>query len=255
MNKLFLDIGNSFVKSATVNNGHYEVNHSFEINTVLVDGIQLISKSSTPDEVYISSVADADEVDTLKLMIQDAWKIIPVQLTSQKQCCGLTTGYADFTQLGDDRWFALQGALGIYSEPTIVIDAGTALTIDAVVDGQHQGGFIVPGVYTMRRSLASDTAALIDYNDIKINESEEGASQLLASNTSSAILGGTLYMAGALINQVIRDLNSQVQTQFKVIMTGGESIQLCSLLDFEYDYIPDLVLQGMVNVEESVKNS
>jgi type III pantothenate kinase len=253
MIKLFLDIGNSYVKWATVIDGNYEVHESIQINTLLDEGIDYLCKYGKPDEVYISTVADAAKVDALKLFIQNMWHVFPIQLNAQQHCCGLTSGYDDFTQLGVDRWFALQGAIGIYSVPTIVIDAGTALTIDAVIDGQHQGGFIVPGVHTMRKSLAANTADLSEIDELIVQEQSNDSSQLLATNTSSAILAGTLYMAGAFINQVVNDLNSKVQTRFKVIMTGGESAQLCSLLDFEYDYIPDLVLQGMVNVEESVK--
>jgi len=254
MNKLFLDIGNSFIKYSTVINGEYTVHDSLSLDDLLLNGLDSFGFPYFPDTVYFSTVADADKVDALKLLIQNEWQVFPIQLTAQKTCCGLTSGYDNFNQLGDDRWFAMQGAIGIYDIPIIVVDAGTALTIDAVVDGQHLGGFIVPGMNTMRQSLATNTADLLDVrtSDIKSDSNEL---LLLGTNTASAILGGTLYMAAAFINQVINDLNNQVGTQFKIIMTGGESEQLCRLLDFEYDYIPDLVLQGMVNVEESVKNS
>jgi len=254
MNKLFLDIGNSFIKWSTVINGEYTIYNPVQLDELLSRGLTSFSLGVVPDVVYFSSVANADHVDSLKQIIQNEWQVLPIQLTAQKSCCGLTSGYDNFNQLGDDRWFAMQGALGVYSVPTIVIDAGTALTIDAVVDGKHLGGLIVPGMNTMRQSLAINTANLLDVSNNDIN-SDINEIQLLGTNTTSAILGGTLYMAAAFINQVISDLNNQVGTQFKVIMTGGESAQLCCLLDCEYDYIPDLVLQGMVNVEESVKNS
>ena len=254
MNKLFLDIGNSFIKYSTVINGEYTVYDSILLDDLLFNGLDFFGIPNFPDIVYFSTVANPDKVDALKLLIQNEWQVIPIQLTAQKSCCGLTSGYENFNQLGDDRWFAMQGAIGIYNVPTVVVDAGTALTVDAIVDGQHLGGLIVPGMNTMRQSLATNTADLFDVcrSDMRPDNNEM---LLLGTDTSSAILGGTLYMAAAFINQVIYDLNNQVGIQFKVIMTGGESEQLCRLLDFEYDYIPDLVLQGMVNVEESVKNS
>ncbi|WEJ62423.1 type III pantothenate kinase [Thiomicrorhabdus lithotrophica] len=254
MNKLFLDIGNSCIKYSTVTNGDYNIHNSILLDDLLLNGLDSFGFPYFPDTVYFSTVADADKVDALKLLIQNEWQVFPIQLTAQKSCCGLTSGYDNFNQLGVDRWFAMQGAIGIYDIPIIVVDAGTALTIDAVVDGQHLGGLIVPGMNTMRQSLATNTADLLDVrtSDIKSDSNEL---LLLGTNTASAILAGTLYMAASFINQVINDLNNQVGTQFKIIMTGGESEQLCRLLDFEYDYIPDLVLQGMVNVEESVKNS
>lgn len=254
MNKLFFDIGNSFIKCSVVTNDEYTVLNPILLDDLLLNGLDSIGHQIDPDIVYFSTVANPDKVDALKLLIQKEWQVIPIQLTAQKTCCGLTSGYENFNQLGDDRWFAMQGAIGIYNVPTVVVDAGTALTVDAIVDGQHLGGLIVPGMNTMRQSLATNTADLFDVrrSDMRPDNNEM---LLLGTDTTSAILGGTLYMAAAFINQVIYDLNNQVGTQFKVIMTGGESEQLCRLLDFEYDYIPDLVLQGMVNVEESVKNS
>lgn len=254
MNKLFLDIGNSFIKWSTVIDDDYTVHTPVLFDDLLSQGLGCLNLKSIPDIVYFSTVANAEQVDNLKLIIQTDWQVFPIQLTAQKSCCGLTSGYDNFSQLGDDRWFAMQGALGIYSVPTIVVDAGTALTIDAIVDGKHLGGLIVPGMTTMRQSLAINTADLLDVSQSDI-PSITNQSQLLGTDTTTAILGGTLYMAAAFINQVISDLNNQVGTQFKVIMTGGESEKLCRLLDTDYDYIPDLVLQGMVNVEESVKNS
>ncbi|MEA1988654.1 MAG: type III pantothenate kinase [Pseudomonadota bacterium] len=254
MTKLFLDIGNSFIKWSTVINGEYTIYAPVHLDELLSLGLGSFNLNEMPDVVYFSTVANAEKVDSLKQIIQNEWQVLPIQLTSQKSCCGLTSGYENFNQLGDDRWFAMQGALGIYSVPTIIVDAGTALTIDAVVDGKHLGGLIVPGMSTMRQSLANNTADLLDVSKSDMS-SDINKMQLLGTDTTSAILGGTLYMAAAFINQVINDLNNQVGTQFKVIMTGGESEQLCRLLDSTYDYIPDLVLQGMVNVEESVKNS
>lgn len=252
MNKLFLDIGNSSVKWATVSDETYEVHEPFSFEKIEEDGLSCFEVSAVPDVVYFSSVGDALRVDQLKLAIQQLWQVFPVQLTAQQLCCGLTSGYSDFTQLGDDRWFAMQGALGIYSEPTIVVDAGTALTVDAILEGKHLGGFIVPGLYIMRQSLSKNTQNLPLANDTQVR-GDDYKDNLLATNTTQGILGGTLYMSVSFINELVTDLNNQLNTRFKLIITGGDARKICTLLDHEFDYVPDLVLQGMVNVEESVK--
>lgn len=254
MKKIFLDIGNSYIKIATVINGQYELLEPITFETLFVDGLTCLEIDGGYDEVYFSSVGKSSSVDKLKSLIQETWQVFPIQFTSQQQCCGLTSGYKDFSQLGDDRWFAMQGAIGIFEQSFIIVDAGTALTIDAVMDGVHLGGFIVPGMFTMRKSLSTNTHNLKLLTNPESNL-ESKSSSLLANNTQDAILGGSLYMTASFINHLVNDLNHQLQTQFKLILTGGESKALFSLLDYDFDYIPDLVLQGMVNVEESVKKS
>jgi len=256
MNKLFLDIGNSQLKWASVVDGEYLQSQSIALNRVIDSQLDCLNLESIPDEVYFSTVGKPQLVDNLKLLIQTVWQVLPVQLTSQQTCCGLKSGYEDFSALGDDRWFAMLGAIGVYDTPVIVIDAGTALTIDSVIDGQHKGGFIVPGLSTLRTSLANSTADLSDFSQSStegLNDIDKTDGSVLAVDTKSAILGGTLYMTAAFINQVVSDLNHQFSTQFKLIVTGGDAKVLASLIDSQFDYIPDLVLQGMVNVEESIK--
>ena len=252
MNKIFLDIGNSYIKWASVTDEGYALHEPLTIEEVIDSELSAFDFDEVIDEVYFSSVGNSDGVDALKSLIQSEWQILPIQLTSQKSCCGLTSGYDNFSQLGDDRWFAMLGGVDMYSQPIVVVDAGTAITIDAVVEGQHLGGLIVPGLYTMRKSLATNTADLADYSMPQLSESESTPT-LLATDTASAILGGTLYMTASFINQVIDDLNRQLETQLKVLLTGGEAPQLLPLLDEEVEFIPDLILQGMVAVEESVK--
>ncbi|VAW46162.1 Pantothenate kinase type III, CoaX-like [hydrothermal vent metagenome] len=257
MNKLFLDIGNSRVKRALVSRGDYEVLPAVDLKMFLSnDSFDCFFKNKKIDAIYITSVTTHDNLERIKSLIQEQCQLFPIVLTSQKSACGLTSGYTDFHKLGDDRWMAMQGAIGFYKEPFVVISAGTAMTIDAVMDGKHLGGFIVPGLKSLRSSLAMDTAALsvIDKGSLLdcTNSANKGC---LAMNTEAAILGGTLYMTVAYINTLIADLNAQMKTAFKVILTGGNAKQLHSLINAECELIPDLVLQGMINIEESVKNN
>ena len=255
MNKLFLDIGNSRVKRALVSRGNYEVLPPIDLEVFLKSNdFDCTLQNKKIDAIYMTSVTTHDNLERIKSIIQEQCQLFPVILTSQKSSCGLTSGYTDFHKLGDDRWMAMQGAIGFYKAPLIVISAGTAMTIDAVMDGKHLGGFITPGLKSLRSSLALDTAALSVIDEDSLLDADNSAQKgCLAMNTEAAILGGTLYMTVAYINTLIADLNAQMQTEFKVILTGGNAKQLSSLISVESELIPDLVLQGMVNIEESVK--
>ncbi|MBF6057576.1 type III pantothenate kinase [Thiomicrorhabdus heinhorstiae] len=255
MNKLFLDLGNSRIKWASVYDDEYEYGGAESIENFFGDGNErILEEIGEPDEVYFTSVAGEEVIDNLKTFVQKNWRLIPIQMSAQKDCCGLVSGYTKPSALGDDRWMAMQGALGYYSDPCIVIDAGTALTIDAILDGRHLGGFIVPGLKSLRSALATDTADLQMIDSFEYSEEGDENETLLAKDTNSAILGGTLYMTASFINQVIHDLNEQVGTSFKVVLTGGDSSRLKSLIDCDVNWVPDLVLQGMVNIEECIKN-
>ncbi len=251
MNKLFLDVGNSRVKIALVSKGKYDVLPAVELNEFLTSaGFDRLLKGKKIEAVYIVSVTSHENLERLKLFVQDKCQLFPVILTAQTSACGLVSGYQDFHQLGDDRWMAMQGAIGFYKEPLIVVSAGTAMTVDAIMDGKHLGGFIVPGLDSLRASLAMDTAALSVVEEV---DSEDTIPGLLAKNTETAILGGTLYMTVAYLNAIILDLNTQLKTTFKVILTGGNAKQLSTLIDAPNEVISDLILQGMINIEESVK--
>ncbi len=258
MNKLFLDVGNTRVKMALANKRGYELLPAVALTEFLTeDGFGASLSGKKVDAVYITSVTSHENLEILKLRIQKAYQLFPVILSAQPEACGLVSGYDSFYQLGDDRWMAMQGAVALYQEPVIVISAGTAMTLDAVKDGKHLGGFIVPGLDSLRNSLANDTAALskVDLPKCDSMEDVEAMAGGLARRTDMAILGGTLYMTVAYLNAIISDLNCQMAVMFKVVFTGGNAQLLSSLIEAESEVISDLVLQGMMNIEKSVKNN
>jgi type III pantothenate kinase len=213
--------------------------------------------SAVPDAIYISSVTSPEILNTVKSTLQSIYQLFPVLLTAQKECCQLISGYDDFNELGSDRWMALQGARSLTHQPTIVIDAGTAMTIDAILEGRHLGGFIVPGLSSLRASLGADAAniTVVDEHSASSGDSADSApgTTLLATNTRSAILGGSLYMTASFIDSIVADLSNQIKTRFKVYITGGNAPKLSVLVNTPTEYIPDLVLLGMKKIVESVK--
>lgn len=252
MNELYLDIGNSFIKWATVINQKYQSYPAVAFEQIVADGLGIFDTAQF-DQVYFSAVAEHQKVDYIKTLLQTHWQIIPVQLTSQYECCGLKNGYQKFSDLGDDRWFAMQGAISLTQQSFIVVDAGTAITIDACREGTHLGGLIVPGVHTLRTSLSTQAAGLDLYSDADIEEVDSGPLLPLATSTQAAIVGGTLYMAAAFVNQIVVDLIQDYDEAFQVILTGGDSAILKPLMNFDVTETPDLVLLGMVAVTQSVK--
>ena len=83
------------------------------------------------------------------------------------EAAGVRNGYARPAQLGADRWAALVGAWNQERRPCLVVNAGTALTIDVLLEdperpghGYFAGGCILPGFDLMRGALNRHTAQL-----------------------------------------------------------------------------------------------
>jgi len=246
---VFLDVGNSQLKVAVYEKQEYrllspishkeieeqDLSTSFNLNSQNIEG------------VYLATVASADLNAVLQKKIQQEWKVYPTLLTTEPSCCGITCGYESHEQLGVDRWMAIIGSCANSSKPTFIVDAGTALTVDVVIDKQHLGGFIVPGLGVLRQSLIDHTTL----PQCILSSAEEG-SDLLGKNTATGVMGGTLYMAASYLNSLLADLEKETGRKFDCIGTGGDFKRLKPLMDKPFEYIEDLTLQGMVEVIESL---
>lgn len=159
-------------------------------------------------------------------------------VVSQPAQCGVTNTYIDPAQLGADRWAALIGARHIFQGDCLVVNAGTATTVD-VLDrkGIFQGGLILPGIDLMRASLANNTARL---------PLTDGEYRPLPRNTADAIASGALQAtAGA-----IARLYAQIAASGEAIclVTGGAAARLLPVLDLPWRAVDHLVLEGLVRI-------
>lgn len=256
---LFIDIGNSRIKLATLDKRNYDSLGAFSISVCEdVDSLreQLESYEIQPDHVYISSVSDGATEQVFNEAISQCWALLPIMMQSQIQCCGIANGYKQPHALGVDRWMAIMGASSMTKKNFLVIDAGTAITVDAVAEGKHLGGLIVPGIRSMRDALSKDTAQLQKPLDIgAFSEKGDAETAGLATDTATAIYGGTLYMASSYLNALVFDLQHSHSCRFELFLTGGDAPLLLELINGPVEYVEDLVLAGMVHVKESIKNS
>ena len=85
------------------------------------------------------------------------WGVAPQYARVRDGTGGLACGYRYPERLGIDRWLAVLACWCNLSKRALVVDAGSALTID-VLDGEvHAGGYIVPGYQMQRASLGANT--------------------------------------------------------------------------------------------------
>jgi type III pantothenate kinase len=229
---LDIDVGNSFVKWRV--SGGLGVTHrgSQATASIIKEGLDLIISGSLT-QARLSSVADGSVATALHHQLADTFGVELQRAIVSAEAGGVRCGYADVTALGIDRWMAMVGAYSKLSRPLIVVDLGSAITMD-VVDkvGQHLGGYILPGIALMRRSLRGGTAHVRPTDEID---------QIIApaQDTSAAVSRGSLLAVVAVIEKLV-DMHQSI-----LILTGGDARLIMSMLNIEAEYMPELVLDGL----------
>lgn len=164
---------------------------------------------------------------------------------------GLKLKYANPREIGADRIAAcIGGRLLVSDQNLIVIDMGTATTIEAVTkSGEYLGGAILPGVKMSATSLASGTAKLPTVEILKPENS-------CGTSTIEAIQSGIYFSHVGAIKQLIENFTNELFAGEKpyIIATGG----FCKLFEKEnlFDRIvSDLVHLGLIKILELNKNA
>ena len=150
-------------------------------------------------------------------------------------------------RVGVDRLVAAYAASIRYpDQDLVVVDAGTAVTIDAVVDGEFVGGTISPGSRIEFEALRRQTAQLPLLDGCEIPENVIGRS------TEEAIRSGVLFGQVGSITFLAAEVSKQLK-QPKVLATGGGAKQLQGLLPASWEFVPTLVLDGIRSLARNQK--
>lgn len=140
--------------------------------------------------------------------------------------------------LGTDRLAAAAGAL--YNHPgtdLLIIDAGSALTVDQVTEGVFRGGSISPGLSMRFRALHEFTGRL------PLVTKRTGFT-FPGKTTEDAITGGVIMGMAFEINEYIRRFREKHHNPVTVI-TGGDGEFITPLTGGKSLYYPDLVTEGL----------
>lgn len=151
-----------------------------------------------------------------------------------------TLHYESPQTLGLDRYFACLGALQMTPESVVVVDAGTACTIDYMGSGGvFHGGVIMPGLKLYASSLAGRIPALKA-------EGDHLPDHWPGRNTSECVRWGT---RGAYLEALSGFLQRYRQTYggFQIYLTGGDADWIASNLSLQPAprVRPFLVFEGM----------
>lgn len=234
---LELDVGNTRIKWRLL-----AADTLLPLNTGHVSDLQQLQRV-TELQVGISfarmcSVRGGELNQQIEQWVRDQYGIELQRAAVMVSRGGVSNQYADVSRLGIDRWLAMLAAYRRAGGACMVIDSGTAFTLDVVdAQGQHKGGYIIPGLGLMRSSLEAHTA-------IRLMENYSGDSRELGHSTDAAVFNGTLSALLATVELQRQAL--QAQGSVKIYFAGGDAELLHSLADIEgSEVVSTLVFDGL----------
>jgi len=231
---LDLDVGNSYAKwRVSAESGCLKNQDIEQLKNLL---------SSSPSRIRVACVAaDAYKVELINIL-RLKFNCEPEFARPTIICSGMHNGYKHPEMLGVDRWLAgLAAWTQASGRPCLVIDAGSALTIDTINDkGVFLGGYIIPGLVMMQQSLINNAAEVICDIEYSIPESFLN----IPSDTAEAVQWGAGFAVSAIAEQAVRFF-LRSWPRGTVWITGGNGSDIAEGLDMIDSYKSDLVLDGL----------
>lgn len=232
MSVLLLDAGNTRVKwkkttsAPTFGRCEYAALQSLDWDSLL-DGVEQILVACVGNQEFLREQLQQQVAVRHNCVLH--WIDQPLHDLSGFEHC-----YPHPERLGVDRWLAMLGARQHRQGDLLVIDAGTALTIDFLSTGNHHdGGFIVPGLAMTRQALWQNTRRVIPWQD----EQDDGR-LLPGRDTLQCVSAGARRQQVAFVRSIMDDYPGH-----SPFITGGDGDWLAATLG--QTYWPELVLDGL----------
>lgn len=142
-------------------------------------------------------------------------------------------------QLGSDRIVIAVAALAEYKAPLILMDLGTATTIEVVEpENVYLGGVIIPGVKVSLDALTSRAAQL---PGISLDKPKS----VIGKNTVDCMRSGMMYGTAAMIDGLIERMEEELGHKCTLVATGGMAQFVTPLCKREIILEKDLLLKGL----------
>ena len=238
---LLIDAGNTRTKWAKVQSGQWHCGSPLMTQSVVSSALDdAWGDLETPLGIALSNVAGQSVEADITSFIQRKWSTELFIAKSQNHAYGVTSGYREAERLGVDRWLALIAARARSSRPTVIVDAGSACTIDLLdQDGRHLGGYILPGLSVMGDALVNRTYQIQEAKLINQCTLDPGV------DTLEGMASGTLLALVGAVERVLYNLQNKGVSEPSILLTGGDAEKLATLLRYSSDMAPDLVLEGL----------
>ena len=240
---LLIDVGNTRLKWVAIV-GEYTATSITQYGSL--DDLEIYIQSIDSAETHVL-LAAVNQTQELMALLGGAGFQSVAAVKSQLKQQGIKNSYQQPERMGIDRWLAMIAAYKLVAddEGVIVVDAGSAMTIDVVSEiGLHLGGYIVPGLAMAKRTLFDNTEQVNRYTEPLAVDNILGRDAMkLGNNTVQCVEYGVLNQMLALVRQVAEQFSD-----FKLIITGGDGELLAGSIPALVD--KNLVLKGLWQVRK-----
>ena len=240
--RLVVAIGNTHIRCAACTAGKLADKRVIDTPTVLADAEGLrpmveVMEAAGCDRVVILSVVPAALQVVRDYLRQHSEA--PVVVVGEDTPLPMTLDVERPEQVGTDRLCAAAAGYAQARQACVVVDFGTAITINAVSDdGVFLGGAILPGVGLGARALAEFTATLPHIQVAQLAEP-------LGRSTHEAMQNGLFYGARGAVRELVERIASSFGKWPYLVFTGGDAVLIGRDCDFVDAVVPDLGLLGL----------
>jgi len=152
---------------------------------------------------------------------------------------GLPILYENPHEVGADRIVNAVAALARYGAPVIVLDFGTATTLDVVsAKGEYLGGVIAPGLGISAEALFARAARL---SRVPLKRPR----RVIGTNTEESVQSGLFHGYAALVEGLVRRVRAELGADARVVATGGIARVFEGEMPFLDAIDPGLTLEGL----------
>ena len=202
-----IDIGNSRIKSS-------EVQGDLIVKSKTWDRLESLVKAlpKNKNTIVCSVKHDTEQITDVfgdNVFVFNEHSRLPIRIN-----------YDTPQTLGRDRIASAVGAHYLFpSEDLLIIDAGSCITYDLLINNSFEGGLISPGFKMRLKAMHEMTGQLPDV----IQQSDQYEWELIGKSTATCMISGAKNGMKNEINGIVSRLKEKYAS-LRVLMTGGDAV-------------------------------
>jgi len=246
---LCVDIGNTSTKIAVVLGARVLRTTRVPSRAPAGDVVRAVARvaraAGTIERALVSSVRPASTARVVRAIARATG--VDAVVVTHRTPMPVAIGVRWPERVGTDRLCAACGAVRGGRRSAIVVDAGSAITVDLVIERRFLGGVILPGPSTSLDALHRFTARLPS-----IDFARGPLAPRRIDDTESAMRWGAALGAAGGIRAAAAMLEARAGKRLTTVVSGGHAARLCLLLPRHWQLVPDLTLLGLAAIGQGL---